>query len=281
MSATNKAGMNMRFEEADMLNGILVEYASRLAHEIQLTDDTNTEEYQRKVKRLLLIKQQLKELSKEFPDLILPSFARTGLGHKQLTPTHAHTVPYNEPYITVEPMEGSEFVVRRVPAGVHVAATYEEGFITQLLTRGTGLEGEDILATNYRIPSLPLRLPTMANYQVVVQGIVGISPGNYGALETPRPSVRNYIAGLLRNPKIDPEGINKLTFIAIDVFTSNLQIDTYLQGQEFLKSMGFVVSQPIEETPAYMTDGVSYTLNQLKEKHRDMDSSTVVRYLLH
>lgn len=280
MSVTHRAGKNMRFEEADMLSGILVEYAGRLAHEIQLSTDVNTEEYQRKVKRLLLVKQQLGELSKSFPDLILPAFTSSGTGQKYYVDTVAHEIPYNEPYITVEPIEGDEFITRQVPAGVHVAVTYEEGFITQLITRGTGLEGEDVLPVAYRIPSLPLRLPTLAHYKLIIQGIVGVYRKSYEALPEPRSSVRNQVAGILRTHTTESStDLDQLVFVAVDIFGPDLSPLHYVETQKLLTELGFTIGVSPEEKSEYVSDGVSYTLNRLKEKRQDLDSSIVIRYL--
>lgn len=269
----------MRFEEADLLSGILSDRLAWVERELNsLTDKTSAVYQSQTLSRDALI-AQLKSLKERFPELVvaLPPDAVKG-GTYQIR-TVEHTTRHPDPVIVTDPPEGDGFVVRWVPVGVHVALTYEEGFINQIATRGTGYEGEDVMATAFKVPGLLLALPTLAHYQLVVHGIVGISEDNYLQLPEPRPSVRNYIAGLLRSNNADDPNISKLVFVAIDVFGYDLTLPNYTHAQTKLMELGFTITTGLERSPEYYSDGVSYTLDTLKEKRHALDSSTVTRYI--
>lgn len=268
----------MRFEEADLLSGLLVESLTRLEKEIHLSQDPTSEEHLARVGKHGLIMHQLNQLKALFPELIIPESTSPEKNYTYVVKTIPHDVVYNDSLVVTEPPTGDDFIIGQVPVGIHVSITYEEGFLNKVITRGSGVEGEDVTLMAFKVGNLPLGLSTLVHYKLVVQGIIGIKIENHNAEESPL-TVRNYIAGVLRGRDNNKVNLEHLTFMAVDIFGSNLELDTYAQAQGRLKELGFdVLSKPNEKT-TYLVDCLSYTQNKLKEKRQPIDARIALRYI--
>ena len=115
--------------------------------------------------------------------------------------------------------------------GLTVNVTYENGLLTDAVTRGNGIEGERILAQAKTIRSLPLTIDFSGKIQVQGEGIMKKSvfdKYNETALE-PLKNPRNAAAGALRN--LDPQVTASRK---LDIFLYNIGL---INGKEFASSI--------------------------------------------
>ena len=115
--------------------------------------------------------------------------------------------------------------------GLTVNVTYENGLLTDAVTRGNGIQGERIFAQAKTIRSLPLNVDFLGKLQVQGEGIMKKSvfdKYNETALE-PLKNPRNAAAGALRN--LDPQitASRKL-----DIFLYNIGL---IEGKDFTSSI--------------------------------------------
>lgn len=124
--------------------------------------------------------------------------------------------------------------------GLTVNVTYENGLLSDAVTRGNGVQGERILAQAKTIRSLPLNIDFLGKVQVQGEGIMKKSvfdKYNETASE-PLKNPRNAAAGALRN--LDPQitASRKL-----DIFLYNIGL---IDGKEFdssIDAMNFLKEQ--------------------------------------
>ena len=143
-----------------------------------------------------------------------------------------------------------EYVVEMKFDGLSVSLEYRDGVFVRGLTRGNGINGEDVTLNLKTVKSLPLRLPHDIS-RLVVRGEVFMPQSSFvklnernEALELPLfQNPRNAAAGSLRNldSKVTAER-------SLDMFIFNLQlidgaeITSHTQGLELLKELGFKVT---------------------------------------
>ena len=122
--------------------------------------------------------------------------------------------------------------------GLTVNVTYENGLLTDAVTRGNGIQGERILAQAKTIRSLPLNVNFKGKMQIQGEGIMKKSvfdKYNETALE-PLKNPRNAAAGALRN--LDPQVTASRK---LDIFLYNIglingkEFSTSVDAMEFLK----------------------------------------------
>lgn len=126
--------------------------------------------------------------------------------------------------------------------GLTVNVTYENGVLTDAVTRGNGIEGERIFAQAKTIRSLPLTIPFSGKLQVQGEGIMKKSvfdKYNETASE-PLKNPRNAAAGALRN--LDP---SVTASRKLDIFLYNIGL---IDGENFNnseESMKFLKEQKL------------------------------------
>ncbi|RMH17389.1 MAG: NAD-dependent DNA ligase LigA [Gemmatimonadetes bacterium] len=118
--------------------------------------------------------RRLQRLEEAFPDLVTPDSPtlRVGADPLEAFETVRHVVPMLSLDSTQEPEDVRRFDerVRRVLGddvvyilepkldGASIELVYEQGVLVRAVTRGNGMEGEDVTANARTIPTLPLRL---------------------------------------------------------------------------------------------------------------------------
>lgn len=146
--------------------------------------------------------------------------------------------------------ENVEYVVEFKIDGLSVGLTYKDGLFKKGATRGNGIVGEDISQNLKTINTLPLRIED--KNEIVVRGEVFISKEDFKKVNEIQEkeglqlfaNPRNLAAGSLR--QLD----SKLTAKRpLDIFIFNLEYEdglgfkTHSQALEYLKNIGFKVSQ--------------------------------------
>lgn len=206
---------------------------------------------------------ELQDLEREFPDLVAPDSPTQRVGGEPLVgfETRRHSVPMlslDNTYSPDDLRRFHEYVVRGLGGaavqyvvepkvdGVSISLRYEDGVLTQALTRGNGLEGDDVTANIRTIPSIPLRLATATPPAVLeARGEVYMSKAGFAELnarrqaagETLFANARNATAGTLKqlDPRIVAERPLDCVFYAFGevrglVVTSQRQLLAALRG---------------------------------------------------
>ncbi|MDR0762485.1 MAG: NAD-dependent DNA ligase LigA [Campylobacteraceae bacterium] len=130
--------------------------------------------------------------------------------------------------------------------GASLNLIYENGTLRQAITRGDGIQGEDVTNNIKTIRSIPLSI----NYQntLEIRGEVLIKKSDFDALNKEREenseplfaNPRNAAAGSLR--QLDPAvtASRKLIFYPWGIGQNSLEFNTLSQKMEFIYSLGFL-----------------------------------------
>ena len=130
--------------------------------------------------------------------------------------------------------------------GASLNLIYENGYLKQAITRGDGVEGEDVTNNAKTIRSIPLSI----NYQelIEIRGEVVIKKEDFEQInkerekegETLFANPRNAAAGSLRqlDPKITAK--RKLYFYPWGVGQNSLDFDLHSKKMDFIYSLGFL-----------------------------------------
>lgn len=154
------------------------------------------------------------------------------------------------------------FVVQHKLDGLALSLTYKDGVLVQALTRGDGVEGEDVTANAMVISNIPRVIPDKSEKEVRGEVVVALSAFRkindelVAQRQKPYAHPRNYAVGALKLQ--DPQESRKrhLRFVAYYLHDqADTRIDTYTMAMAQLKLLGFAV-------PSMQ---VSCTLAQLRE----------------
>lgn len=183
-----------------------------------------------------------------------------------------------------------EFVLEPKFDGLSAALKYKNGILVTAATRGDGLTGEDVTENFKYIKGAPQKLLKDVPEDIEVRGEVIMLKADFEKLNAERlienkklfANPRNAAAGSLR--QLDPEITKErnLTFFAYYIVCDEIEIHTQTETLEFLKDLGFNVSEHTklcrfqEEAYAFYLelnknranlpfdiDGVVYKLNDL------------------
>lgn len=136
--------------------------------------------------------------------------------------------------------------------GTAISLQYEKGILVSGITRGDGIEGEDITAKVYNISSIPNRLEDETNRQIT------------GEIVCPKDieNARNYASGKLHLKDIEEfkAHAKNLNFIAYGIYPYYEQ--DYTKDMEYLGNIGFnTVLSNIDFKSKYRTDGTVFRVN--------------------
>ncbi|MCB0332206.1 MAG: NAD-dependent DNA ligase LigA [Bdellovibrionales bacterium] len=146
-----------------------------------------------------------------------------------------------------------EYTVEHKFDGVALSLVYREGYLERALTRGDGINGEDVTANVRTIKSIPLRLPEESTYPYLeIRGEVVFLKSDFEALnekrvargEDPFANPRNAASGSLRQLDSSITARRPLTFFAYgfgDSEAVSLSGDN-LSDMNFISELGFRVS---------------------------------------
>lgn len=163
--------------------------------------------------------------------------------------------------------------------GLTVVVRYKNGEFTQGITRGTGIEGEDVTEQCKFIKNLPMTIPYKSNLEL--RGECVISWDEFKRinrnLDTPYSHPRNLASGTLRNLDLNIIKDRNLSFVVFECVTdmkedskSETLIDVHNMGFEIvpitkLNSTVDQVSNALQpEFYQYPTDGIIFELDSRK-----------------
>lgn len=147
-----------------------------------------------------------------------------------------------------------EYVVEPKIDGLAISLTYENGLFKQAVTRGNGVEGEDVSQNIKTIKDIPLVLKQPIN--LVVRGEVYLKRSNFAKINEQRllnneplfANARNAAAGTIR--QLDSKIVAQRK---VDAFFYNianyeeLDLKTHQQALDLLKDLGFSVNDQIRK----------------------------------
>jgi len=150
---------------------------------------------------------------------------------------------------TRKAVDDPEYAVELKIDGLSVALIYENGILQKGVTRGNGIEGEDVTANIKTISSVPLKLTQPID--IIVRGEVFMPRDVFTKINAQRQSnnetvfanPRNAAAGSLRQLDSSVAASRKL-----DIFIFNIQkcesrtFKSHSESLDYLKELGFKVS---------------------------------------
>jgi len=134
--------------------------------------------------------------------------------------------------------------------GAAISLLYVEGNLTQVLTRGDGVEGTDITYKFLaRKDLVPLTVPRMGVFQVI------------GEIVAPKdvPNSRNYAAGSLNLKDLEEFKTRAISFYAYGVYPS--ECTTFSQDMNLLTTQGFETVYANDLHNIYPCDGLVFRIN--------------------
>lgn len=166
----------------------------------------------------------------------------------------------------------TEFSLEYKFDGLTVNLTYENGVLTDAVTRGNGIAGERIFEQAKTIRSLPLTIPFKGRLQVQGEGIMKLSAFNkYNETAAePLKNPRNAAAGALRN--LDPKVTAQRK---LDIFLYNIgvidgaEFENSAQAIEFLREQKLPVCD-FYETYTDMKD-ITAAIKKAEERRDSLD----------
>lgn len=209
---------------------------------------------------------ELEELESGHPDLVPPDSPtrRVGSDLSGTFPAVRHDVPMlslDNTYSEADLIEFDARLRRELPGedlvylaelkvdGVALSLTYENGLLVRGVTRGDGLQGEEITPNVRTIRSIPLRLRESVE-QCEVRGEVYLTRENFEAINREREqreeplfaNPRNTAAGSLKIQ--DPQLVadRNLNFFAHGLLSAQPQNDRHSESLERLEKLGFSVN---------------------------------------
>ena len=209
---------------------------------------------------------ELAELESGRPDLVPPDSPtrRVGSDLSGTFPTVRHEAPMlslENTYSEADLIEFDARLRRELPGedlvylaelkvdGVALSLTYENGLLVRGVTRGDGLQGEDITPNVRTIRSIPLRLREPVE-QCEIRGEVYLTRENFAAINKARAAQeeplfanpRNTAAGSLKlqDPRLVAD--RNLSFFAHGLLTPRPLHDRHSESLERLERLGFSVN---------------------------------------
>jgi len=122
--------------------------------------------------------------------------------------------------------------------GISISLQYEDGLLTQALTRGDGTTGEDITA-NVRRMRVPTRVATSG--QLLVRGEIVLFKEDHKQYFADKANPRNAAAGTAK--RLDGKGSEHLSILVYQIVESELIITTEEEQFQILAELGFRVPQ--------------------------------------
>ena len=264
-----------------------------------------------------MLMKELEAIEAAHPELITPDSPTQRVSGQPVTSfeTVVHTRPmlslsntYNQAELadfdrrvreTLAPGETVEYVTELKIDGVAISLHYEQGLLKRAVTRGDGVQGDDITANIKTIRSVPLRAASHTSFlqQFEVRGEVYLPKQSFEEINRKRQeeeealfaNPRNAAAGSLKLQDARIAAQRKLALFAYYLLTDSADAlrPTHAANLEWLKEMGFPVNphyrvcQSIREVfdfvnewetkrpeLPYEIDGVVIKVNALHQQER-------------
>lgn len=257
-----------------------------------------------------LLLQRLEQLEKTFPDLITSDSPTQRVGEQPLE--GFTTVAHSRPMLSLDnsfsseelrdfedrirrllPGENLDYVAELKIDGLGISVFYREGSFAQAVTRGDGLQGDDVTANVRTIRSFPMRI---TGAQVVeVRGEIYLPYASFQKINKQREergepffaNPRNAAAGSIR--LLDPKEVaaRRLDVFLYSIFINGREPDSQWESLESLRALGFKTNpvsrlcsgldeviafyeewQRKRDTLDYDVDGIVIKVNRTDQRER-------------
>lgn len=141
--------------------------------------------------------------------------------------------------------------------GINITCYYIDGTLKHVVTRGSGIEGEDIYCNGLSFEGVKSSINT-SDHVVAVRGELVMSNANFAKITDGNYSNRrNSTAGIAR--RLDGKYSELLTFIAYKIFTGISETEQLTEwdtnsARDFLTSQGFTVPANLLDTGATLEE---------------------------
>ena len=255
--------------------------------------------------------EELQKLEKQYPDLVLPDSPTQRVGgtitkifptvkHKYLMLSLSNTYSIEELYdfdrrvkelLDLSMSEKVEYVCELKIDGLSISLIYENGYLIRAVTRGDGIQGDEVTANVKTIRSIPLKLKGHYLPNIEVRGEIFMPIKVFEKLNKEREEIgdepfanpRNAASGTMKLQDSSEVAKRKLDAFLYYLIADNLPYQTHWECLKHLKEWGFKVNENAElckgieevkkfidkweekrwELP-YETDGVVVKVNDLQ-----------------
>lgn len=215
-----------------------------------------------------LLLEELISLEKKHPELIQPDSPsqRVGGTITREFQTVVHRYPmlslgntyseeelqeFNERIEKIIPGETIQFVCELKFDGVAIGLTYRNGKLVHAVTRGDGVQGDDVTANVKTIKSIPLSIdPALCPDEFEIRGEIFLPRAAFDRMNEERIDIgestfanpRNAAAGTLKLQDSAEVGKRKLDCFLYALYGENLPYKTHEEALQACKSWGFKIS---------------------------------------
>ncbi len=237
-----------------------------------------------------LLLKELEELEKEYPDLILPDSPTQKVGGTTIDKfiTEPHLFPMYSLGNTYSFQELDEFENRIVKIvgvnpkyslelkydGAAVSLLYSDGILTRALSRGDGINGDNITHNIKTISSIPKKLKGTDWPKIFeIRGEVFVQKNDFEAINNyrieeelqPYANPRNFASGSLKLLDSAEVKKRKLSCIFYFIATQEAGLNTQIESLNKAKKWGFNVSE-YTKGPLSLTEAKEFILNTESER---------------
>ncbi|MGA2586102.1 MAG: NAD-dependent DNA ligase LigA [Candidatus Aminicenantales bacterium] len=236
--------------------------------------------------------KELQGLEDQFPDLITPESPTQRVGEKPVEgfPTVRHKLPMlsmDNVYSVEElgefegrvrkllPGQNIKYVAELKIDGLGISILYRDGKYAQAVTRGDGVQGDDVTASVKTIKSLPLVIPETRD--VEVRGEIYLPFESFQKINREREAggeplfanPRNAASGSIR--LLDPKEVaaRRLDVFLYSLFIDGTETKSQWENLETIKKFGFKTN-PCSRLSSTLDDVVSYW-KEWTHKRDDLD----------
>lgn len=136
-------------------------------------------------------------------------------------------------------IKGKQYILMAKMDGLTCSLTYNNGLLVSAETRGSGMEGEDILHNAMVVKSIPKKIPHKG--ELTVDGEIICTYQNFEPFKEEYSHPRNFAAGSIRLLDAKESALRNLTFVAWDII-GNIDGAICLNHKLYMLEMqGFLV----------------------------------------
>ncbi len=217
--------------------------------------------------------EELQKLEKQYPDWVLPNSPtqRVGGTVTKIFPVVQHQYPmlslsntYSiaelyefdrrvKEFLNVSQKDEIEYVCELKIDGLSISLIYENGILSKAITRGDGIQGDDVIINAKTIRSIPLKLRGHYLSKLEVRGEIYMPIKVFEQLNQERQELgdepfanpRNAASGTMKMQDSSEVAKRKLDSFIYYLLADNLPYKTHFECLEYLKEWGFKVNENI------------------------------------
>lgn len=244
-----------------------------------------------------LMRLHLIELERMYPYDVLPNTITTKVGHRP----SGKTIKHIRAMLSLDNVFSESGLISFIKSlldkhphltlaiedkldGMACSLHYEDGRLQYAVTRGDGVEGEDITASVHYIENVPKVIDRKERFEV--RGEIVISRTDFDAVnrelimndEKPLKSLRNAAVGAMKAKDPTMAAQRKCQFVAYDVYGLDVPTFTHDVAMMTLDCLGFKTASPlvVEGHSFVRYDGLKVFADRLKDQSLDIAIDGIV-----